>query len=134
MARELTFDPASFKGLEYAGWQKGAASYDDLFGSVTRHAMEPLLDATDVRAESSVLDVCCGLGYGAGAIAPLLFGAILDWHGANTPGAWGWAFVSLGVAGLGAVLSAVLLYRTTEAQVLHRGAGHRPAPLAVSPR
>ena len=74
------------------------------------------------------------LGYGAGAIAPLLFGAILDWHGANTPGAWGWAFVSLGVAGLGAVLSAVLLYRTTEAQVLHRGAGHRPAPLAVSPR
>ena len=67
MARELTFDPASFKGLEYAGWQKGVASYDDLFGSVTRHAMEPLLDATDVRAESSVLDVCCGLGYGAGA-------------------------------------------------------------------
>jgi len=62
-----TFDPASFKGLEYAGWQKGAASYDDLFGSVTRHAMEPLLDATDVRAESRVLEVCCGLGYGAGA-------------------------------------------------------------------
>ena len=28
MARGLTFDPASFKGLEYAGWQKGAASYD----------------------------------------------------------------------------------------------------------
>ena len=74
------------------------------------------------------------LGYGAGAIAPLLFGAILDWYGANTPGAWGWAFVSLGVAGLGAVLSAVLLYRTTEAQVLHRGAAHRAAPLAVSPR
>jgi MFS family permease len=74
------------------------------------------------------------LGYGAGAIAPLLFGAILDWYGANTPGAWGWAFVSLGVAGLGAVLSAVLLYRTTEAQVLHRGAAHRASPLAVSPR
>jgi len=74
------------------------------------------------------------LGYGAGAIAPLLFGAILDWYGANTPGAWGWAFVSLGVAGLGAVLSAVLLYRTTEAQVLHRGAAHRASPLAASPR
>lgn len=67
MASELTFDPASFKGLEYAGWQKGAASYDDLFGSVTRYAMEPLLDATDVRAGSRVLEVCCGLGYGAGA-------------------------------------------------------------------
>lgn len=74
------------------------------------------------------------LGYGAGAIAPLLFGAILDWYGVTVPGAWGWAFVSLGVAGLGAVLSAVLLYRTTEAQLLHRGAAHRPAPLAVSSR
>jgi SAM-dependent methyltransferase len=67
MVNELTFDPASFKGVEYAGWQKGAASYDDLFGSVTRYAMEPLLDATDVRAGSRVLEVCCGLGYGSGA-------------------------------------------------------------------
>ena len=65
MAHELTFDPASFKGVEYAGWQNGAASYDDLFGSVTRHVIEPLLDATDVRADTRVLDVCCGLGYGA---------------------------------------------------------------------
>jgi len=74
------------------------------------------------------------LGYGAGAIAPLLFGAILDWHGLQTAGAWGWAFVSLGVAGLGAVLSAVLLYRTTEARVLHRGTAHRDPALAVSSR
>lgn len=72
------------------------------------------------------------LGYGAGAIAPLLFGAILDWQGAQNVGAWGWAFVSLGAAGLGAVLSAVLLYRTTEARVLHRGAAHRV--LAASSR
>ena len=42
------------------------------------------------------------LGYGAGAIAPLLFGVILDWQGARNAGAWGWAFVSLGAAGLGA--------------------------------
>jgi SAM-dependent methyltransferase len=67
MVSDLTFEPASFKGLEYAGWQKNAASYDELFGSVTRHAMEPLLDAAGVRAESRVLEVCCGLGYGAGA-------------------------------------------------------------------
>jgi ubiquinone/menaquinone biosynthesis C-methylase UbiE len=67
MNNELTFDLGSFKGLEYAGWQKGAASYDDLFGSVTRFAMVPLLDATDVRAGSQVLEVCCGPGYGAGA-------------------------------------------------------------------
>jgi MFS family permease len=74
------------------------------------------------------------LGYGAGAIAPLLFGAILDWYGGNAVGAWGWAFVSLGIAGLGAVLSAVLLYRTTEARVLHQGTAHRDTLLAVSPR
>jgi len=67
MESEPTFDPDSFKGLEYSGWQKGAASYDDLLGSVTRFAMVPLLDATDVRAGSQVLEVCCGLGYGAGA-------------------------------------------------------------------
>jgi MFS family permease len=74
------------------------------------------------------------LGYGAGAIAPLLFGVILDWQGARNAGAWGWAFVSLGAAGLGAVLSAVLLSRTTEARVLHRGAAHRESVLAHSPR
>ena len=67
MISELTFNPDSFKGLEYAGWQKGADSYDDLLGSVTRFAMVPLLDATDVRAGSQVLEVCCGPGYGAGA-------------------------------------------------------------------
>jgi MFS family permease len=59
------------------------------------------------------------LGYGAGAIAPLLFGAILDWYGIKNPGAWGWAFVSLGVAGLGAVASVVLLQRMPEASALH---------------
>lgn len=74
------------------------------------------------------------LGYGAAAIAPLLFGVILDWQGTRNAGAWGWAFVSLGAAGLGAVLSAVLLYRTTEARVLHRGAAHRESVLAHSPR
>jgi MFS family permease len=72
------------------------------------------------------------LGYGAGAIAPLLFGAILDWRGVQNAAAWGWAFVSLGAAGLGAVLSAVLLYRTTEARALHRGAAHRESLLAHS--
>ena len=74
------------------------------------------------------------LGYGAAAIAPLLFGVILDWQGTRNAGAWGWAFVSLGAAGLGAVLSAVLLYRTTEARVLHRGAAQRESVLAHSPR
>ena len=62
-------------------------------------------------------------GYGAGAIAPLLFGAILDWHGARTAAAWGWAFVSLGIAGGIAVTSVLLLYRTPEARGLQRAVG-----------
>jgi hypothetical protein len=41
------------------------------------------------------------LGFGAGAIAPLVFGAILDATNApgTTPTAWGWAFCALGVGG-----------------------------------
>jgi len=48
------------------------------------------------------------LGFGAGAIAPLVFGAVLDTT--NPPGAapatWGWAFGALGVGGLIATASA----------------------------
>src|SRR4029077_15715711 len=69
------------------------------------------------------------LGYGAGAAAPLLFGAILDWYGIRNAGAWGWAFVSLGVAGLGAVASGILLYRTPAAAGRPRGGATR-APIA----
>jgi len=74
------------------------------------------------------------LGYGAGAVAPLLFGAILDWHGIERAGAWGWAFVSLGIAGAGAVASAVLLYRTPEAAALHQRRVARPAAASVPAR
>jgi MFS family permease len=74
------------------------------------------------------------LGYGAGAIAPLLFGAILDWHGIDRGGAWGWAFVSLGIAGAGAVAAAVLLYLTPEAAALQRGRVARAAAASVPAR
>jgi MFS family permease len=67
------------------------------------------------------------LGYGAGAAAPLVFGAILDWYGVRSAGAWGWAFLSLGIAGVGAVASVVLLHRTPEAVALHGSAARRAA-------
>jgi MFS family permease len=53
------------------------------------------------------------LGFGAGAIAPLVFGAILDATNAPgaTPSVWGWAFVALGVGGVIAALSAWSLDR-----------------------
>lgn len=74
------------------------------------------------------------LGYGAGAIAPLLFGVILDWYGVRNAGAWGWAFVSLGIAGVGAVVSVVLLHRTPEAAALHRGAPRGTPAVSVPAR
>ncbi len=63
------------------------------------------------------------VGYGSGAIAPLIFGAILDWRGGTAAGtgAWGWAFGNLGIAGLFAAASAVLLHRLAEARALTRG-------------
>jgi len=67
-------------------------------------------------------------GYGAGAAAPVLFGAILDWRGGPGAGAgaWGWAFASLGVAGAIAVVSVVALHRLPEARPLTVGQS-RPA-------
>jgi hypothetical protein len=53
------------------------------------------------------------LGFGAGAIAPLVFGVVLD--ATNPPGAppmmWGWAFVTLALGGVGAAWSAFGLAR-----------------------
>ncbi len=56
------------------------------------------------------------LGFGAGAIAPLVFGAILDWTNpvSATDGyyaTWGWAFCALGLGGLGAVVAAYMLFK-----------------------
>ncbi len=55
------------------------------------------------------------LGFGAAAAAPLVFGLILDW---TNPAAvnrlythWGWAFSSLGVIGVGALIMAILYRR-----------------------
>lgn len=67
MTKASSYDPASFKGMEHAGWEENAAGYDKLFGSITRHAIEPLLDATAVHRGTSMLDLCCGPGYGAAA-------------------------------------------------------------------
>jgi MFS family permease len=56
------------------------------------------------------------LGFGAGAIAPLVFGAVLDWTNPDFAvkgfyANWGWAFCVLGLGGLGAVIAAYMLYR-----------------------
>ena len=76
----------------------------------------PVLSAglTEVVAPS-YLGVTFGLrsllGFGAGAISPVVFGAILDWTNPQGAGQtyyanWGWAFVSLGLPGFGAIWAA----------------------------
>lgn len=55
------------------------------------------------------------LGFGAGAISPVVFGALLDWTNPQGVGQtsyyanWGWAFVSLGVPGFAAIWGAAKL-------------------------
>jgi MFS family permease len=56
------------------------------------------------------------LGFSAGALSPLVFGALLDL--ANPTSAytaiystWGWSFSMLGAGGLGVVIAAYVLYR-----------------------
>ena len=75
----------------------------------------PVLSAalTEV-VETSYLGAAYGLrsllGFGAGALSTLVFGAILDWTNPEAAGGqyatWGWAYCNLGVAGVFAVLTA----------------------------
>ena len=53
------------------------------------------------------------LGFGAGAVASLAFGAVLDWTNAVSLGGtaystWGWAYSVLGLGGVGAVAAAYI--------------------------
>lgn len=61
-----------------------------------------LTEATEPGYLGSVLALRSFLGFGAGAVSPLVFGLVLDL--ANSPGAappaWGWAFTMLGAGGL----------------------------------
>lgn len=59
------------------------------------------------------------LGFGAGTVAPLVFGLVLDWTNPGTIGRlyvhWGWAFCSLGLMGLGAIATAFMYKRGLKA-------------------
>jgi SAM-dependent methyltransferase len=53
----------SFAKFEHEGWQRVAGKYDSVWASSTRQFIPPLLDAAEVSAGMSVLDVGCGPGY-----------------------------------------------------------------------
>lgn len=67
MSAQSDFAGKSFAELEHAGWERAAAAYHDMAGSVTGAVVQPLLDATAVGPGAQVLELCCGPGYGAAA-------------------------------------------------------------------
>ncbi len=67
-----------------------------------------LTEAVDVQYLGASFGLRSFLGFGAGSISPLVFGAVLDWTNPalSTPihyTTWGWAFSILGLGGFGAV-------------------------------
>ena len=66
---ERAVDADAFNAFEAAGWEKQAATYEDLLGSITARLAEPLLDAAEVGRGVRVLDVASGPGYVAAAVA-----------------------------------------------------------------
>ncbi|HXZ38562.1 MAG TPA: MFS transporter, partial [Thermodesulfobacteriota bacterium] len=67
-----------------------------------------LTEVVDTAYLGSAFGLRSLMGFGAGAVAPLAFGAVLDWSNALPAGQrlyanWGWAFGILGLGGLGAV-------------------------------
>ncbi len=59
----------AFTEFEHEGWERVAGKYDATWASSTRQFIAPLLDAAEVSAAVSVLDVGCGPGYVSAATA-----------------------------------------------------------------
>ena len=71
----------------------------------------------------SALAVRSLLGFGAGAVAPIVFGRVLDLYGGRSAGAagWGWAFSVLGAGGVLGLGCMLWLRRLPEARRLAGG-------------
>lgn len=68
-----------------------------------------LTEAVESSHLGSILAIRALVGFGAGGIAPIAFGAVLDLTNPpdTSPENWGWAFMVLGLGGLAATLSAI---------------------------
>lgn len=83
-----------------------------------------ITEVVDSAHLGSVLAVRSLLGFGAGALAALAFGAVLDLTGGRaTPagGIWGWAFALLGIGGFLGICSMVWLRALPESRRLAGG-------------
>jgi len=75
-----------------------------------------LIEAVDASYLGAAFAVRSFFGFGAGAVSPLVFGALLDWAnpGFSTGGVyetWGWSYSVLGLGGIGVICSAFVLHR-----------------------
>lgn len=59
----------SFREAELAGWSTRPASYDRHLSPITNQVIAPVIAALGPLAGKRVLDVCCGPGHLAGALA-----------------------------------------------------------------
>src|SRR6202035_2306192 len=58
----------AFTQFEHEGWERVADKYDSTWSSSTRQFIQSLLDAANVSAKMSILDVGCGPGYVSAAV------------------------------------------------------------------
>ena len=58
----------AFTQFEHEGWERVADKYDSTWSGSTRQFIQSLLDAANVSAKMSILDVGCGPGYVSAAV------------------------------------------------------------------
>ena len=105
-----------------AGWPLVLVVGIGLVYAFTALGDSPILSAAlTEEVDAAYLGAALGfrslVGFGAGAVAPVAFGAVLDWtnpmtHGQRVYADWGWAFSVLGLGGAGAVWAALRFDRS----------------------
>lgn len=75
-----------------------------------------LTESVEPRYLGSILAIRALLGFTAGGLAPIAFGAVLDLTNPSdaTPETWGWAFMVLGIGGIAATACAIYYQETVK--------------------
>ncbi|MFL6713124.1 MAG: nitrate/nitrite transporter [Sulfurifustis sp.] len=94
----------------------GYAIYIMLIMSDSSALTNGVIAEASAHLRGTTMAIYSFLGFGAALISPLVFGAVLDAAGGNTRVlAWGLAFASLGVGGLGSIAVLVSRFRSRRA-------------------
>jgi len=110
-----------------AGWPLALVVGIGLVYAFTALGDSPILSAAlTEEVDAAYLGAALGfrslVGFGAGAVAPVAFGAVLDMtnpmiHGQRVYADWGWAFSVLGLGGAGAVWAALRFGRSRRQEI-----------------